>query len=962
MNNRILLFFAVTLMLSNATFVGAQSYYLDLIYPNQCVNSLSIDQVFEHKGSLKFFAEGELYSLDGKQVEPYGLNVNKQLPNRGKVNSVNGLHWYISPNNVKLFLSNNELSEGRQINLPSQNEYSYIIDNLEGAKMLVTPSGLKSVKGDERLSVKWKTFGLDHTWQYDVESNGRTWLINTAGGIYLFEKDYSSVAYRTIYNSTKSNALYIDDSDIVWLALDQKLIGVRNDSILQDISVRGIKKIQKIKKDKNNVLWVLNNTLSFVHPKTLELKQIFNQEEFPGIVVNDFEISEDQSIWIATNQGLYYHPGPQLSFYNLAKKPDQNFRKQFFVFGKDKFLSKGKQVFKFDLESSEKLQDQSLSDVPYYKKYDFGANRFSLFYQDAVKDYDISSHTILETQNIGSDYIIDKIKLEEANANLILQSELLFASENPDGGVVLSDIKYDNKASKLIPYNLSVLADKKLLTSNVGIFEIQVNTNNKVNVSKVVSGQDYVASTPVQPINYYDCVLVPNDSLINIVKKDESGDLAVDAFKVIGGKDKILDLKNVNDQLWIATNNHIIGYNLDTLCFLNKYQSNYIIPFPEYQQEISLDYDKDSILWIFNSKKLIKFDNSLLAVREQVKKQKLLSTIDITQSDNEKNLFARNLSSQGKDVTVQVDVNKFQQLEGVVYQYRIKSISDNWQDIPNDGNIIIERIPYGSTELEIRACDIDNNCTIMDAGKIDVSRPLLSNPLFYLGLLFILPLIAYLFFKNYQNRVRTKQKLEAQLIATAMQAEEEEKRRITSEIHDGLGQSLILLKNKALLRGDREYAQMVDNTILDMRGLLTNIRPAEIDKIGLKKALEEMVDRLDKNSSIFFSHDINDIDDYLTNTQKHHLYRIVQEAFNNIIKHSGATGAKVSARTHNNEMFFFIMDNGKGISAEDIELGSGQGVLSIKNRVSHLGGKLSFNPVFPKGLELAIQFPISKSK
>ncbi len=956
--------FPIFFILLTISEIDAQSYFIDLVYPNQCNNTSQINSVFEDGDNIWFFTPDELFKQEENNCIAQGLSLNEQINQYSKSNAAGNFHWYRTVNKQSKFIKEGKIYDERDVQIQPDIDYTFIFNDLKENTLLVVEEGILDVKSGNVLPVNWKSYNKKDIWSYDIESNGRIWLINSSGGIYIIDKNLSSIRYRSIYESKYAHALFIDDEDVIWISFDNLILGVQNDSIKHRIPTKNLDKVTKILKDKNNVLWLKSRTLSFVHPTTFEIKSIFNNKDFTNLVVNDFTIASDDKIWIASNQGLYSHPGPAISFYSLDGAPNKKFRKQFFCLNDDKFLSQKKEVYLFNVDKDIQLKKQAVGKAPYLKKYLYNKEEIKVYSKGKESSYELNSHNLSKNLAIQEQYVVDYLHIPNSEKAIVLDHEKLKISGNESSSLYYKDISLSDNSivTQLVPYGLNLFNNQIILHSNAGIFEVNYELEGNLKLDLIEGTEQNLASIPTQAISYYECLIIAYDKGVQVLNNHPKDGLKVKALNVLNGLHNVLDISQFKDQLWVGTNKNLVGYNLDSLCFVDKFESNYVIDFPEYQKELRVDHDKNGILWLYNGKKLLKFDNKLLTEKSRLENNSVLASFNILENSNKDSSKSsqpfKTLSKTSKDVTIELDPLKFEKGLGISYQYRVKSISDEWVTVPEDGKIIIDRMPFGNNEFEIRVCNIDGNCSITDVNVIKVRRPLIYNPWFYLLLVGLAALLIHLYFKRYRKKVQNKLERESELISIAMTAEEEEKKRISSEIHDGLGQSLILLKNKALLRNDNEYVNMVDQAIVEMRSLLNDLRPADIDKIGIKKALERLTEKLDANTSILFSHDLVEIDHLFTNTQKHHIYRIIQECYNNILKHSKAKSGRLTAMKYDNEIIFTVQDNGIGLKDESTNDSSGNGLNSIQNRTSHLGGKVNLVSRYPKGTKVEIHIPI----
>lgn len=189
-------------------------------------------------------------------------------------------------------------------------------------------------------------------------------------------------------------------------------------------------------------------------------------------------------------------------------------------------------------------------------------------------------------------------------------------------------------------------------------------------------------------------------------------------------------------------------------------------------------------------------------------------------------------------------------------------------------------------------------------------------------------------------------------IRAMIKAKDAERKRIASEIHDSLGQTLSvarleldslseLYKDDKLVEKLKSVSSLVAGAIQESRAISHDLMPPALIDYGLIPALETMIGQLDRSSSGNFSFFHNDIDERFSEEFETNVYRICQEGVNNILKHAQAKNATVQVIRHPNYVYVSIEDDGVGFpkSGEGQEA-AGLGLKNMANRVAYLGGKL----------------------
>jgi PAS domain S-box-containing protein len=204
-------------------------------------------------------------------------------------------------------------------------------------------------------------------------------------------------------------------------------------------------------------------------------------------------------------------------------------------------------------------------------------------------------------------------------------------------------------------------------------------------------------------------------------------------------------------------------------------------------------------------------------------------------------------------------------------------------------------------------------------------------------------------------------------------SQEAERRRIAGELHDSLGQNLSIIKNRALLAArapgvsgpaaehlhaiERVAAEAINET----RNLAHNLRPAHIEQVGLTASLQELIREVSQSSEIRFERRVENVDDVFNQDAATNVYRIAQEALNNLIKHSHAQQAVITVERDLHSVRIRIADDGVGFEPASPASQRGLGLTSITERVRMLCGQLDIQSGPGKGTQVSIEVPVAES-
>jgi len=212
-----------------------------------------------------------------------------------------------------------------------------------------------------------------------------------------------------------------------------------------------------------------------------------------------------------------------------------------------------------------------------------------------------------------------------------------------------------------------------------------------------------------------------------------------------------------------------------------------------------------------------------------------------------------------------------------------------------------------------------------------------------------------------------------QLSARLVEAQEDERRSISRELHDEVGQALTgvvvemanlsnLIRNRdvdALAAKTAEIKREVENSISVVRNMALLLRPSMLDDLGLVPALQWQAREVSKRSGIWVKVSAEEVSGDLPEEHKTCVYRIVQEALHNCTQHAAAQHVEVTVRREAAGLMLSIRDDGKGFDARHER---GMGLLGMEERVSHLGGSFAVDSAPLQGTRLQVVLPLPAAR
>lgn len=209
----------------------------------------------------------------------------------------------------------------------------------------------------------------------------------------------------------------------------------------------------------------------------------------------------------------------------------------------------------------------------------------------------------------------------------------------------------------------------------------------------------------------------------------------------------------------------------------------------------------------------------------------------------------------------------------------------------------------------------------------------------------------------------------SQRIRSVLDGQEIERQRLSRELHDGLGQALIAIKLRLEsldLESDQRNQKMIeslrksfDNIIDEVRRISNNLMPAALHEFGLENALRNHCEELSAQTQLDIRFISNGSPLELNRKTKIYLYRIAQEALNNVVKHARASRVVVRLLKESGSVQLIIEDNGRGINQAENCPGKGNGLFNMRERVNLLQGTMHLDSVSGKGTTIQIHLPLN---
>jgi signal transduction histidine kinase len=229
-----------------------------------------------------------------------------------------------------------------------------------------------------------------------------------------------------------------------------------------------------------------------------------------------------------------------------------------------------------------------------------------------------------------------------------------------------------------------------------------------------------------------------------------------------------------------------------------------------------------------------------------------------------------------------------------------------------------------------------------------------------------------------KNRSEIEKKINQQKFRSVLilEGQEEERKRIAMDIHDGIGQMLTSLKfqiesidlesNERASEKIREIELLIKDVIREVRKVTFNLKPTVLGDFGLQAALKVFTHEIGKLTEIKLEYRTSGEIDRLPQKIENNIFRIIQEAINNAIKYSGADRIIVDLSQVDGELIVTVSDEGKGfdtglVEARNMNIESGRGFFNMYERTEYVNGKLFIDTKPGQGTVVKLTVPVRNS-
>lgn len=307
------------------------------------------------------------------------------------------------------------------------------------------------------------------------------------------------------------------------------------------------------------------------------------------------------------------------------------------------------------------------------------------------------------------------------------------------------------------------------------------------------------------------------------------------------------------------------------------------------------------------------------------------------------------------------------------FRYRMEGLDLDWVDAGADRTARYARLPFGTFRFRVMAANRDGIWNEHGAAITIVVVPPFWRTTWFMSLAFLAFVAAG--FGTHRVRLGVIEKERARQEAFARQlidSQETDRKRIASDLHDGVSQTLVVIRNWAQIgepslpedsagrKRMGDIGRAAAQALGEVREVVQDLVPYHLERMGLAQAVREAAERVADASGIAITCRLDEVGDRLKADVALRLFRVVQEGLNNIVKHSAATSASLELVLEPTQVRVRIQDNGKGFVPASVTpsvAGDGFGLVGMTERAKMMGGEMTIDSAPGKGTTITITVP-----
>lgn len=884
--------------------------------------------------------------------------------------------------------------------------------------------GLIKFNPKENSYSKLFTEGVDKINSNEISSlifdkSGLLWIGTLDNGLYLYDYSNNKISEENLIYINNCNlfsktikCLFEDSRERVWIGTDKGLIVFdrTNKKITQILNIQknNVKySITGLCEDKNGDIWIGTRNSGLI-----KIDKDDKMNNYTNDYSNQYSLSDNSVfslycdntnvLWIGTmGSGLNKVDCQNKKFYNILKYSED---------GNHKFLKNVQSIF---VDKNRVVWSGTISDGLIKINLD-SVDKNNYLSKTLGSDFKASTITdIKEDKNdniwIGINnkglFKHDKNKniLMKCSDDISLISICIYDNYIWLGTLDRGLIVYDIITEKIVKDNLF---EGDFSYSNMGgIYTLFLDSKNNLWIGTIDKGLfKYDLNNNVLSNFVFDKKLSSsiNDNFIIAINEDKEGDIWIGT--VSGGLNRYIEENNTFENFFSrdGINESIRGILFDEFDNLWLSSVNGLIKFNKHNKKINR-YDfsdgihsnelNESVCFKSSSGELFfgGVDGITYFHPSEIKDNAFIPNVVITDFEifnvlvegSEDNPFLKknivyadeiNLTYKESVFSFKFASLVFNNPQKNQYAYKMEGFDKEWTYCMNRRRVTYTNLDPGEYVFRVKASNNDGVWNEEGTSvKINISPPYWKTWWFKgIGILGLAAATG-ITYRQRLEKIEKEKKAQEEFARKLIKSQENERKRIASELHDTIAHDVLISKNKAMMalkhKGDtdklenalKEISELSSATINDVRNISYNLHPHQLERLGFTKTIKSIIYEVSKSTNISFQSTVDDVDELLTKESEINLFRVVQEAITNIIKHSGASKAEIKLTKFDDFITITVRDNGKGYDAGKNKLTDskgGFGLSGISERIKFMNGEMNIDSEFNKGTALYFKIPI----
>ena len=313
------------------------------------------------------------------------------------------------------------------------------------------------------------------------------------------------------------------------------------------------------------------------------------------------------------------------------------------------------------------------------------------------------------------------------------------------------------------------------------------------------------------------------------------------------------------------------------------------------------------------------------------------------------------------------------------YMYMMKGVNEDWINSGTRRYAAYTSLKPGTYIFKVKG---SNNNGVWN--EVGASLTITILPAYWqtswfriLAIVLFLSLIVSIYQRKV-NRLKKEKFVQREFSRKQIEQQEAERKHIASELHDGLGQNLLVINNelqqflgeqKEPQEDLRRVASMVQESVESVREISSNLHPHHIERLGFSAAVQAMTENISHSAKLKIECMCDKLDHQIPKEFEIHIYRIIQEGLSNIVRHASAHYVKVTVRKVHNSIDVTITDDGCGFNIQEFhgaqfpkstnDIFRGFGIASMSERTRIIGGTLTIDSSTSSGTTIHLTLPLS---